>query len=100
MKVKFPCFDCRKEHKNGELIGEIDGRNDFVLCKCENGHSAKVFPQTPLYVYLLEHALDAYADEFCYESYVKRIFLFRKSVPYHCKGGPVGNKSKDRPFAC
>ena len=70
MKVKFTCYDCRQEHKNGELIGEIDGIHDYVSCKCDNGHKAKVFPQTPLYVYLLEHALDAYADEFCYESYV------------------------------
>ncbi|EKP98174.1 hypothetical protein LCA12A_0953 [Lacticaseibacillus casei 12A] len=70
MKVKFPCFDCRKEHKNGELIGEIDGVHDYVSCKCENGHSAKVFPQTPLYVYLLEHALDAYKNQMYFEAFL------------------------------
>jgi hypothetical protein len=70
MKVKFTCYDCQQEHKNGELIGEIDGIHDYVSCKCDNGHKAKVFPQTPLYVYLLEHALDAYRDKMYFESFL------------------------------
>lgn len=70
MKVKFTCYDCRQEHKNGELIGEIDGIHDYVSCKCDNGHKAKVFPQTPLYVYLLEHALDAYREQMYFEAFL------------------------------